>query len=504
MMWQVLVLVSIWTLTGVNARTLSEDQAETLHNLHKRSSVCYDDLGCYSTGSPFWSIHRPLNILPQRPEKINTRFFLYTRSNTGHYTQLVANDYDSIRNSHFDRTKDTKFVSHGFLENGFVDWMAKMKDAFLKADDLNVILIDWGGGSSFPYTQATANTRVVGAEIAKLIKILQRVSNAEPTKIHVIGHSLGAHIAGYAGEKTPNLGRITGLDPAGPYFANTDIAVRLDPSDAIFVDALHTDSENLVPNIGFGMMQAVGHVDFYPNGGKDQPGCNADPVTQILIQGGIYDGTKQFIACNHLRAYEYFTESINSQCPFEGYSCDSFDHFQDGTCHLDCTVPGGCGKMGYHADELKSVKSAYGKKFFMKTTSRAPYCEYHYALRVTLGNPSGSHQWRGELRANIHGTNGQLGERVVTDDYVYFNPGQSYSFLIAVPHNIGEIRDVSLHWVHHGISINPFQWNPFHLRHPELFFQSVEVVAGDSFQKIKFCGTGGTESNSQRTLSTKC
>lgn len=48
-----------------------------------------------------------------------------------------------------------------------------MKDAFLKADDLNVILIDWGGGSSFPYTQATANTRVVGAEIAKLIKILQ-------------------------------------------------------------------------------------------------------------------------------------------------------------------------------------------------------------------------------------------------------------------------------------------------------------------------------------------
>lgn len=51
----------------------------------------------------------------------------------------------------------------------------------------------------------------------------------------------------------------------------------------------------------------------------------------MLYLNSLYNnisGTKQFIACNHLRAYEYFTESINSRCPFEGYSCDSFDHFE--------------------------------------------------------------------------------------------------------------------------------------------------------------------------------
>ncbi|XP_061175776.1 pancreatic lipase-related protein 2-like [Saccostrea echinata] len=503
MLW-VVALGLLGTLWRVDARVLSKDQAETLHTVHKRFSVCYDDLGCYSTGSPFWSIHRPINFLPQTPQKINTRFFLYTRSNKAHYSQLIANHYSSITNSHFDRSKDTKIISHGFLENGFVAWMRNMKDEFLKSEDLNVILVDWGGGSAFPYTQATANTQVVGAEIAKLISVLKKISNADPTKIHIIGHSLGAHIAGYAGERTPNLGRITGLDPAGPYFENTDKVVRLDPTDAIFVDALHTDAESLVPNIGFGMMEPVGHVDFYPNGGKDQPGCNTDPLTHIQIQGGIYDGTKQFIACNHLRAYEYFTESINSVCPFEAYSCDSYDHFKDGTCHLDCSVAGNCGKMGYHAGELKSVKSAVGKKYFLKTTTRDPYCEYHYVIRVTLGHPSGSHEWRGELKANIHGTNGQLGQRTVTEDYVYFQPGKSYSYVIAIPHSIGDIKDVSLQWAHHGLSVNPFQWNLFNLRHPKLYFERVEVVSGGTHQKVAFCSTVGTESGTQRIINTKC
>lgn len=47
-----------------------------------------------------------------------------------------------------------------------------MKDEFLKAGDLNVVIVDWSGGNLLPYTQATANTRVVGAQIASVIKKL--------------------------------------------------------------------------------------------------------------------------------------------------------------------------------------------------------------------------------------------------------------------------------------------------------------------------------------------
>ena len=49
----------------------------------------------------------------------------------------------------------------------------------------------------------------------------------------------------------------SGLDPAGPYFENTDPVVRLDPTDALFVDVIHTDgAHNLL--LGLGKRSSVG------------------------------------------------------------------------------------------------------------------------------------------------------------------------------------------------------------------------------------------------------
>lgn len=82
-------------------------------------------------------------------------------------------------------------------------------------EDLNVIIVDWGHGAGIPYAQATANTRVVGAYLAKLIEELSSVG-PPLADFHIIGHSLGAHIAGYTGERLHTIGQITGLfNPCG-------------------------------------------------------------------------------------------------------------------------------------------------------------------------------------------------------------------------------------------------------------------------------------------------
>ena len=46
-------------------------------------------------------------------------------------------------------------------------------------------------------------TRLVGLEVARLVEVLR----LDPAKVHIIGHSLGAHIAGYAGERIPGQRR---------------------------------------------------------------------------------------------------------------------------------------------------------------------------------------------------------------------------------------------------------------------------------------------------------
>lgn len=75
---------------------------------------------------------------------------------------------------------------------------------------MSVITVDWGSGCGFPYSQAAANTRVVGAEVARLVTFLQTNQSVALDRFHLIGHSLGAHIAGYAGNDVPGMARITG------------------------------------------------------------------------------------------------------------------------------------------------------------------------------------------------------------------------------------------------------------------------------------------------------
>ncbi|XP_011648264.1 pancreatic triacylglycerol lipase isoform X2 [Pogonomyrmex barbatus] len=274
-------------------------------------------------------------------------YIIYTRANPKEGTRMTSNDTANLTGSDFKPTRKTKFITHGWKSSALSTGLLNMKEAFLAHGDYNVILVDWEplAASTF-YLGPMRNTVRVGTDAANFIDFLVKETGLKTEDVHFIGHSLGAHVAGNAGGAVASgkLSRVTGLDPALPGFHMlASEKTRLDPTDAVFVDVIHSCGGVL------GFLQPLGKADFYPNAGTAvQPGCCCVP--EIME------------ACSHGRSYVYFTESINSKTGLSATKCDSWDSYMRGKC-IDSQIV----LMGEHVDQ-----TAKGL-FFLRTRSEPPY-----------------------------------------------------------------------------------------------------------------------------------
>lgn len=374
---------------------------------------------------------------------------------------MRAQDDKSINRSNFDPKKKTKFIIHGFIDTPLSNWVGDMRDELIKADDMNVIVVDWAGGSLPLYTQATANTRLVGLELGYFINHIIKNYTVDPADVHIIGHSLGAHTAGYAGALVKGLGRITGLDPAEPYFQNMPSHVRLDPSDAELVDVIHTDGKGIF-FLGYGMSQPCGHLDFYPNNGKEQPGCDITQTPLVpltLIRDGLEEASRVLVACNHVRAIKLFTDSINGRCPYLAHQCKSYQHFLTGKCFTCKPGSQSCALMGYHADSSPGLldnevspstklQDAVGNKYFTSTGREYPYCHRLYRVSLELAKPPTAEIWvQGFIKAKLHSPQGVIHMDLTPSGDMKLEHGSTYSMVLSHPADLGgNIKKVELNW----------------------------------------------------------
>ncbi|XP_073540717.1 pancreatic lipase-related protein 2-like isoform X2 [Phyllobates terribilis] len=395
--------------------------------------VCYDHLGCFSDSNP-WSgtLQRPHPALPWSPEKINTKFFLFTREQPSTYQIISANNFTSFRNSNFRISRSTCLIVHGMADKAENNWVSDMCQAILTAEDVNCIGVDWrsGSGSVALYVQAANNARLVGAEIAYLLRRWQELKYP-PSNVHIIGHSLGAHAAGEAGRRLPGIRRITGLDPARPWFENTPEEVRLDPSDADFVDVIHTDTNKLT---GVGIIKPIGHSDFYPNGGHHMTGC----PSKLAILGN-KSAALQILACNHFRAFLYFTYSVRHPRGLVSYPCGSYDDFTAGSC-FPCP-PGGCSFMGYYADS-SLYNTTRRQSFYLNTGGdRHHFSSWRYKISVSL---RGTARSLGTMYVTLPGSEGSKMDHTVLRGLL--GPGETYSALLDSAEELRSLHNVSFHW----------------------------------------------------------
>ncbi|GFO21121.1 pancreatic triacylglycerol lipase [Plakobranchus ocellatus] len=423
-------------------------------------------------------------LLPQSPAEIGTTFELYTRDNRTAAQVLNSQNRSTIENSNFDPTNLTKIIIHGFLQRGSVEFVVDMKNALLDKATMNVIVVAWEGGAQFPYNQAVANTRVVGAQTALLLHRLVEVKSLELSTVHIIGHSLGAHVAGYAGACSPGLGRITGLDPAQPNYHNYSTAVRLDPSDAHFVDVIHTDARPYETVGGYGIIEPIGDIDFYPNGGREQPGC--DDETSYLGTLGYFlshglSQTEQSISCSHERSTKFFTASIRhslsqhgSQCRFRAVPCLSYESFLRGEC-LNC-LPDICPIMGLEAPNSRS-RGVY----YLTTTSTPNFCGFQYFVTLYVSNSSHMIA-NADLEVTLTGEQGSTGRINVHSGAI--DPGSSFMTKDLISNDIGNATEVKVRAIYYNNNV----FRLFRTIQHEVTLCKVKVDSVAGFTTRFFCG----------------
>ncbi|KMQ90339.1 signal peptidase complex catalytic subunit sec11c [Lasius niger] len=208
--------------------------------------------------------------------------------------------------SNLNRSKPIVFLVHGFISSANTTNTYDLASQLVKKN-YTVFSLDWSNAACdngipilrlLEYPQAVKNTREIGELMAKYVVSLIGECKIPLNNITFIGHSLGAHVCGFAAEhiQKSNLVKISliiGLDPAAPLFEFNKCEDRLCKSDATHVITLHTSP--------LGISKPIGHVHLQFNGGTTQPDCGLDLG----------------FACSHSKSIVYLANSLNN-CVYPG------------------------------------------------------------------------------------------------------------------------------------------------------------------------------------------
>ncbi|KAH8318567.1 hypothetical protein KR067_011700, partial [Drosophila pandora] len=240
-----------------------------------------------------------------------------------------------------------------------------LRSSFYAADPTVVSLPRWQGNSSSPELLAVVAAQLdqqasnvisvdlaeasdeaeVFEKVSQLVILLHKNFDVPLEDILLVGFAEGAHLAGGVAAKVhADLGHkplhLTALDPT----SGASLQHALSPSDAEFVEVVHTNSG------GAGTWETLGHVDYYPNGGTTQPGCSD-------------------AACSHERAFELLAEMWSPANDFVSAVCGSVETMSAQNCRWSSL------KMGQRGGDRPSPGV-----YFLETRQSSPFARGAYHI----------------------------------------------------------------------------------------------------------------------------
>lgn len=318
---------------------------------------------------------------PQNPDIIDTKLLFFRRGNK---TRVLNWRNPEEANDLQTESGRIVFIVHGWTEKiSFSQWITDMVNGFTAMGD-GAIVVDWRGGNSIHYWQASANIRTVGAVIGHAIG-----SWGIADRTLFVGFSLGGQMIGETarylqrrfGQK---MAECHGLDPAGPFFDGCSNEILLDKEDCRLTQVVHTSASD-VPTletavVRFGTRRKSGHCDFWLNCGFNQGPCidMAFPdFIKALVRLGMASDAEManWVSnrlCSHWRAPESYNQVLNRNTSCPAYDCPSCGttHF----CVPSRTTRTKIGATNY-LPPYSECSADMNVNFYVYSGSYKPYCD---------------------------------------------------------------------------------------------------------------------------------
>ncbi|XP_054692894.1 hepatic triacylglycerol lipase isoform X3 [Grus americana] len=203
---------------------------------------------------------------------------------------------------------------------------------------------------------------------------------------------------------------------------------------------------------------------------------------------GRITGITQTVKCAHERSVHLFIDSLlHKDKQSTAYWCNDINTFNKGMC-LSCRK-NRCNTLGYNIREERLPKS---RQLFLKTRAHMPFKVYHYQFKIQFINEIQDKQIDPTFTMSLTGTK-EDAKNLPIPLFEGINGNKTYSFLITLDTDIGELIMIKFKW--EGAAVWENIWDTVQTiipwtkgtRRPGLIVKTIRVKAGETQQKMTFC-----------------
>lgn len=134
-------------------------------------------------------------------------FYVYNKNNENPTAILLSQSETITSLTDFDISLPTVVLIHGWHDTYDTSFAVEAGRKYMSLSNANVISVNWDETAQLEYLEAYAAVSKIGKYLGQFLQDISATYDYSLDKVTLVGHSLGAHIAGFAGNVIQKYGQ---------------------------------------------------------------------------------------------------------------------------------------------------------------------------------------------------------------------------------------------------------------------------------------------------------